>query len=148
MNTADLLSRLEGVKGTGARRWMARCPAHSDGSASLSVREADDGRTLVNCFGGCQAGEVVGAVGLTLSDLFPKGSTVAAHGRRTAVPVGDILEAIRIDTFLVCVIAADLAKGAQLDDRRRELLTSSASRLATAIHEGPQKYEPRGKDRG
>src|SRR4051812_29050076 len=38
----------------------------------LSVREASDGTVLVHCFHGCSAAEVMKAVGLELSDLFPK----------------------------------------------------------------------------
>lgn len=71
MSAATLLDRLDGVRRTGDRRWLARCPAHEDRSPSLSIRETDDGRTLVHCFGGCHVGDVVESVGLELSDLMP-----------------------------------------------------------------------------
>ena len=58
-----LLGRLEGVKPRGNASWIARCPAHSDKSPSLSIREADD-RVLIHCFASCSACEVVAAVGL------------------------------------------------------------------------------------
>jgi hypothetical protein len=66
-----LLSRLEGVRKSG-RGWIARCPAHTDKSPSLSIAESDDGKVLVHCFAGCSAYDVVTAVGLTLADLFPE----------------------------------------------------------------------------
>jgi hypothetical protein len=50
----------------------ACCPAHDDISPSLSIREVDDGRILIHCFSGCEVHSVVAAVGLELSDLFPK----------------------------------------------------------------------------
>ena len=39
-----VLDRLEGVKQTGSAQWQARCPAHDDRHASLSVARRDDGR--------------------------------------------------------------------------------------------------------
>ncbi|MGY6517381.1 MAG: CHC2 zinc finger domain-containing protein [Lysobacteraceae bacterium] len=72
--TADpvalLLDRLDNVRRAG-RGWTARCPAHQDRTASLSVSEGDGGKVLLHCFAGCPAHDVVAAVGLELSDLFP-----------------------------------------------------------------------------
>jgi hypothetical protein len=70
--TERLLARLEKARANGRDRWMACCPAHGDSSPSLSIKEAEDGRVLVHCFAGCEVGDVVAAVGLTLADLFPK----------------------------------------------------------------------------
>lgn len=66
-----ILDRLQGVKRIG-KRWVATCPAHEDKSPSLSLTEAQDGRVLLHCFAGCSAFDVVSAVGLELSDLFPE----------------------------------------------------------------------------
>lgn len=49
----------------------ARCPAHEDGTASLSVSEGADGKVLLKCFAGCEVADVVAALGLTMKDLFP-----------------------------------------------------------------------------
>lgn len=65
MSVDALLSRLDGVKRTGPGRWIARCSAHDDRHASLSVRELDDGRVLVHDFAGCSVEEVLAAVGMT-----------------------------------------------------------------------------------
>ncbi|MCC7409240.1 MAG: DUF3987 domain-containing protein, partial [Phycisphaeraceae bacterium] len=51
--------------------WMARCPAHEDRKPSLSIGEGDDGRALLHCHAGCEAGQVVAAIGLDLADLMP-----------------------------------------------------------------------------
>jgi hypothetical protein len=67
----NLLSRLKRVKGTGSG-WQARCPAHEDRVASLSVSEGDDGRALVKCHAGCAAETVAAALGLQLADLFER----------------------------------------------------------------------------
>jgi hypothetical protein len=49
----------------------ARCPAHDDKRASLSVTEASDGKLLVQCHAGCETEAVCAALRLTLADLFP-----------------------------------------------------------------------------
>jgi len=64
-----LLDLLDGVRRSG-EGWSARCPAHQDRHASLSVGEGADGQTLLHCHAGCTPGAVVSALGLTLSDLF------------------------------------------------------------------------------
>lgn len=70
MTTAELLNRLEGVKGT-ATGWMALCPAHDDRNPSLSIAEGSDGRILLHCHAGCATPAVCAALGIPEADLFP-----------------------------------------------------------------------------
>ena len=72
MTAEEMLSRLEKVKRTGPGRWIARCPAHDDKDPSLSIRELDDGGFLLHCFASCGVDDVVAAIGIELSDLFPE----------------------------------------------------------------------------
>ena len=78
-----LTSRLERVRKT-ARGYTARCPAHEDRDASLSVAEGRDGRALVKCFAGCEVAAVVHAVGLEVGDLFPERIADASPEGRAA----------------------------------------------------------------
>ena len=64
-----VLERLEGVRRT-SNGWMARCPAHDDRRASLSVAEGDDGTLLMTCFAGCTFSEIVAALGMREQDAF------------------------------------------------------------------------------
>jgi len=64
----DLCGSLDRVRQHGNTA-MARCPSHDDGSASLSLSRKQD-RTLIHCFAGCTADEVLAAVGMNLRDLF------------------------------------------------------------------------------
>ena len=66
-----LLDRLTGVRRRGDS-WVARCPAHEDRHASLSVGYGDDGRLLVHCHAGCEIDAVLGAINLTRRDLYPQ----------------------------------------------------------------------------
>jgi len=60
----------------------ARCPAHDDREPSLAVSEGADGRALLHCHAGCATRDVIAALGLTWSDLFPPG-----HDRARANPI-------------------------------------------------------------
>jgi hypothetical protein len=63
-----VLGRLKGVKQYGSG-WMARCPAHEDGTASLSISEGREGAVL-HCHAGCSPEAIVAALGLAMTDLF------------------------------------------------------------------------------
>lgn len=65
----DILQRLEAVKGRNGK-YMARCPCHNDSTQSLSVKEGKENKILLKCFAGCAVEDIVGAMGLSLSDLF------------------------------------------------------------------------------
>ncbi|UZR29776.1 DNA primase [Methylococcus mesophilus] len=67
----NLLRHLSGVRQTGPGKWVAKCPAHEDRTPSLSIRQTEDGRILTHCFVGCGVDDVLVAVGLSVSDLFP-----------------------------------------------------------------------------
>tara|TARA_R100000951_G_scaffold99907_1_gene90461 strand:+ start:143 stop:523 length:381 start_codon:yes stop_codon:yes gene_type:complete len=72
MKAEKLLERLEMVRKTGTGKWIARCPAHDDGTPSLSVTEIENGnRLLIHCHGGCGALSVLQAIGLDWSALYP-----------------------------------------------------------------------------
>ncbi len=64
-----VLLKLPDAKKSGTG-YVARCPAHDDGVASLSIGRGDDGRVLLKCFAGCHTDEIVSALGMTKADLF------------------------------------------------------------------------------
>ena len=65
----EVLAHLEGVKRT-SKQWQAKCPAHEDSKASLSLGRGHDGRVLMKCFAGCSTRDVCTALGITEADLF------------------------------------------------------------------------------
>ena len=69
MTINELLARLEGVKGGGGQ-WSARCPAHDDRRASLSVSIGREDRILLNCHAGCRTEDIAAALGVEMKDLF------------------------------------------------------------------------------
>jgi hypothetical protein len=74
MTAAAVAARLR-ARRTGDR-WMARCPAHEDRRASLSIATGDEGRVLLHCHANCSTEAICAAAGLALHDLFPR------HGSR------------------------------------------------------------------
>ena len=50
--------------------WSARCPAHDDRHASLTIGEGEDGRALLCCQRGCKTADVLRSLGLSWRDLF------------------------------------------------------------------------------
>jgi heme-degrading monooxygenase HmoA len=69
-----LLAKFAGVKKTSSG-WSARCPAHEDRQASLSIGQGDDGRVLLKCHAGCGHKKIVAALGLEERDLFDADAT-------------------------------------------------------------------------
>jgi hypothetical protein len=67
---AAVLERLQGVKPAGQAQWMARCPAHDDRRASLSISRGEGGRCLLHCHAGCTLEAVCRAIGMEPKDLF------------------------------------------------------------------------------
>jgi hypothetical protein len=93
MRTEGVLARVKQVRPS-RLGWVALCPAHLDRSPSLSIREGEDGRTLVHCFAGCTVGSIVAALGLKLSDLFAApyspGDSKPIIVRRAAQQIADL----------------------------------------------------------
>ena len=133
-----LLDRLESVRRTGRNRWMARCPAHDDRGPSLSIRECDDGPILLHCFAGCGAAEVLTAIGLDFSDLYPERSPHGDGGHRRRperkpFPASDILLCVAHEALVVASAAALLIAGYPMTAIDRERLILAAERLQAAI---------------
>jgi len=68
MNAEQISSRLDGRKASGG--WQAKCPAHEDKHASLSISEGNDGRVLAYCHAGCTLADIATGAGIPLSEFF------------------------------------------------------------------------------
>ena len=77
------LSRLEKVRHNGKRKWKACCPAHPDISPSLAITEGEGGKVVFHCFTGCSQTDVIAALGLEFSDLFPDSTPTPRTGRKS-----------------------------------------------------------------
>lgn len=66
--TEVVLPKLDGIKKSGSG-YMARCPVHDDGSASLSLSVGADHPVVMHCHAGCPNEDILAALNLTWDDL-------------------------------------------------------------------------------
>ena len=69
IGVSDVLGKLQGVKRSGSGH-VAKCPAHDDKNASLSVTEGEAGRVLFYCHAGCDTEQIVAALGYSMADIM------------------------------------------------------------------------------
>lgn len=119
------------VRPNGTDRWRACCPGHAGSNASaLSIGVGREGQVLLQCWSGCDVDQVVGALGLELSDLFPpRESSAGRPARRRLLTNGQALDLLESEMTLAIVCAADMARGEGLDDATRERLVQAAARV-------------------
>ena len=134
-----LLARLDGVRRSG-NGWMAKCPAHADRSASLSVAEGADGRVLLHCFAGCPVTDVLASVGLQVGDLFPRqlghytspAERAAAAERARQARIAAALAALAGEATIVEIAAREIGAGRALSPADVERLSLAAERIRGA----------------
>lgn len=134
MKLDAILSRLDKVKGRNGS-YTACCPAHADRSPSLAVRETEDGRILLHCFGGCDVDQVLGAIGMDMTDLFPDrvDHSTYAKPERTRFYAADLLRVIAFESSVVMVAAYDLSKGKKLSEPDMQRLELAHQRINSAM---------------
>jgi hypothetical protein len=124
-----VLDRLEGVRQSGEGRWMAKCPAHPDKRASLSIREMPDGRVLINDFGGCPTQRVLQAIGLDFGDLFEAPLAHYLPPVRSGYSARELLELNAHETLVAAMLASKAAdQGLTPEEAQR--LRKAAARLS------------------
>jgi len=127
MNKAEIIiQRLEMVRKTGSNKWIARCPAHQDGTPSLSVTEVSNGeRVLIHCHAGCGALDILESVGLDWSALYPEGENYSPLFKNTR-------EQQAIDDMVVAIAQAKRAKGERLSEQDKQALIQAKLRTVGA----------------
>ncbi len=128
-----LLARLDRVREVGPGKWVASSPTREDRHPSLAIRELPDGRVLVHDFAGDSAAEIVAAVGLALSDLFP--GPVGHHlpKAKATFPALPALRALAFEARVVFEAAATLAAGAALSAEGLDRLVVALERIDAAL---------------
>ena len=133
----NFINRLDKVKGRNGS-WTACCPAHEDKSPSLSVREGEDGRVLVHCFGGCSVDQIVSAIGMDMTDLFPpdeKRRDYAVTGKPRMKPAffaSDLMRIIHFEALVVQIVAFDIANNKPVTEETRERMLTAYQRIDEA----------------
>ena len=107
-----LLSRLEKVRSKSHGEWVACCPAHPDKHPSLGIKLCEDGKVLLHCFTGCSADDIVSAIGLELSDLFPEPVIdYKTKQIRIYFNPATVLQALQYESGVLSLAASDIVNG-------------------------------------
>ncbi len=128
------LSLVDGVKQTGAGRWIFRVPTRKDKRPSGSARELDDGRLLIHDFAGDSVADILAAVGLEMTDLFPERAEIRKPGERRPFAASDALRCVAFECLVVAASASSLASGQPLGSVDRERLLVAAERIRGAAN--------------
>ncbi len=127
-----LLNRLDGVRETGSSRWIARCPSHDDRSPSLSIRLADGDTWLLHCFAGCASTDVVAALGLEFSDLYPDRPERYRPPKRSRIPASDLIKIMADEAVTVGLIAGRFLDDREIDEDDWDRLSLAVRRIGEA----------------
>lgn len=132
----NILALLTKVRQRQPGQWSACCPAHEDKGPSLSIREIPDGAVLIHCFAGCAVTDVVGALGLELSDLFPPRQVTGNTPKRIPrlLTAGQALELFDQETNFLAVAAGNLAAGVMLTNDDLMRLIKASGRIGWLRH--------------
>lgn len=137
-NLEKLLSRLEKVErlsqGNHQARYRACCPAHDDKSPSLSVTLANSDSILLKCWAGCSAEEIINAVGMEMTDLFPE-KIHHMPGVKRPFTADQAAKTLAMDAMVVAMAAVKLRRKESLTQRDIDDLLAIQTR-ATAIGRG------------
>ena len=97
-----ITEKLEYCRQVSSDKWIARCPAHDDRSPSLSVKAISNDRTLIHCHAGCGANDILDALGLDYSALYPdEGENYPpAQNRRQKAAEKEITVAILLGEYM------------------------------------------------
>jgi hypothetical protein len=128
----NLLSRLTKVKGR-AGNYTACCPAHEDKTPSMAIKERD-GKIILHCFAGCPVENIVGAVGMDMTDLFPPNEPrYDKPAPKVRFFATDLLKVLRLEAQIVAVCAYDMSKGKALPKPDLDRLQLAYERINSAV---------------
>ena len=133
MNIYEFIGHFEKSYKSGKDEYQCICPAHDDRTASLGVKEMPDGRILINCFAGCAANDILGAVGLTFDDIVPQRIGDFKPVSKPFNPYS-VSKSISNETLLVALAAIDIANGKKLPLEDHDRLMVASQRLRKAYH--------------
>jgi len=130
---ARILDRLVRVKPTRPGSWAAACPCcESRKGRPLAVKEADDGRVLIHAFCGCTTADVLGRLGLEVSDLFDKPLEHTKSTLHNKVAASEVLNALSTEATVLAVIASDLLDRRSISDEDYQRLAVTVQRVTAA----------------
>jgi len=115
MDINQILDRLKKLRGTGANKWVACCPAHDDQTSSLAITLSESGdKLLLKCWAGCGISAIVAALHLELRDLFA--NSQSSPDRVTQISRRQLFDALETELLILALLARKRAQGEEVDD--------------------------------
>lgn len=137
MTVNTLLNALDNVKQTNHSTWIACCPAHDDKNPSLSIRQIDDGRTLIHCFAGCSASEILDTIGLSFDDLYPINNPNSTYKPlRKIFDAQTAVQLLQFESSLVLECARTINRGELLTNQDFDRLSKAVDRIQRVCESG------------
>ncbi|MGH8908303.1 MAG: hypothetical protein ACRD0K_17790 [Egibacteraceae bacterium] len=133
MDESTFIAHFPGARRTGAGKYLVKCPAHDDGSPSLSLSVMPDGRKLARCFAGCEFMAVVAASGVALEDWFPPDT--ALRGRDYLPSLATTRKeraSLEDERRIIAIAALDQEKGRKLSPADQARVKVAAERVRRA----------------
>ena len=132
----NVLSRLTRVKRTGPDRWIASCPTRNDKHPSMTIRAMPDERVLIYDHGGDSVDEILAALGMEMSDLYPPRLEAPGPGkphreRRPFDPL-DVLRVLDFEVVVVLRFGQGMTRGETPTDHDLERLHVAVERIGDA----------------
>jgi hypothetical protein len=94
---------------------------------------------LIHCFAGCETLNVVQALGMDMTDLFPpddKRREYPVEGKKSLKPAfyaSDLMRIISFEALVVAICAYDMSQGKKLSEGDRERMKLSQQRIEEAV---------------
>ena len=134
-NLEVLLSRLDKVEkltpGAHQARYKACCPAHDDKNPSLSITLANSGAILLKCWSGCSAHDVISAVGMEMTQLFPDKREHHSRPAKRPFSADQAAKSVSADAMLLAMVAGKLRKNEQLTKEEMDAVLDAHTRAST-----------------
>lgn len=125
----DCVQRARRVKPS---QWMAACPCcQSRKGRPLSITESGD-RVLLHAFCGCQTDDVLGALGLSVTDLFDAPKEHRREPQAPRISPRDVLASLSQEVTFVSLLAADFLERKEITEADWVRLAKAASRISAA----------------
>ncbi len=127
----NVLAQLHKVRQRQLGQWSACCPAHDDKGPSLSVRETAEGAVLLHCFAGCSVADILSALGMEMSGLFPPRQLSGREPKRTPslLTAGQAVELLDREAQLLAVVAANMLRGVEINQNDLDRIAKAAGRI-------------------
>lgn len=115
------------TRGTTAK---AGCPlCQSQKGRPVVVRDTGDGRVLMHGFCGHGTDEILGAVGLSMSDLFDAPRGEHKPMARSSWNARDVLELAIVEIHVVGIVASDIQQRRTISEQDWQRLSQASGRL-------------------